>query len=73
MGKKLVKAQDKAAAPTGKRGRSKKGKELSLPAPKYGPTNQTVPPPPGITWGNSVMKEEVIQALVDAGSLQEQI
>src|SRR5688572_28438082 len=68
MGKKLKKIQGKALA-MGKV-KSKKGKELVLPAPKVGPTNQTAPLLPGATWQHSVMKEEAVQALVDAKLLQ---
>ena len=68
MGKKPEKIQGKAPV-TGKV-KSKKGKELVLPAPKVMPTNQTAPLSPGATWQHSVMKEEAIQALVDAKLLQ---
>nr|TKW28327.1 hypothetical protein SEVIR_3G310903v2 [Setaria viridis] len=68
MGKKPEKIQGKAPA-TGKV-KSKKGKELVLLAPKVGPTNQTAPPPPGVTWQHSMMKEEAVQVLVDAKLLQ---
>ena len=54
MGKKPEKIQGKVPA-TGKV-KSKKGKELVLPAPNVGPINQTAPPPPGATWQHSVMK-----------------
>ena len=68
IGKKPEKIQGKAPA-IGKV-KSKKGKELVLPAPKAGPTNQTAPPPPRATWQHSVMKEEAMQSLVDAKLLQ---
>ena len=68
MGKKPKKTQGKA--PTATKAKSKKGKELVLPALKVGLTNQTAPPPPGATWQHSVMKEAAVQVLVDAKLLQ---
>src|SRR5688572_16727996 len=70
MGKKPEKTQGQARVVGKLRSKLKKGKELVLPVPKVGPTNQTAPPPPGITWQNSVMKEATVQALVDAKLLQ---
>ncbi|XP_012699059.1 uncharacterized protein LOC105913745 [Setaria italica] len=73
MGKKSEKTLGEAAATSKLRSRSKKDKEPELPASKCGPTNQTAPSPPGITWQHSVMKEPAVQALVDAKLLQPRV
>ena len=70
MEKKPVKTQSQAPTAGKLRSKSKKGKELVLPALKVGLTNQTALPPPGITWQNSMMKEAAVQALLDAKLLQ---
>nr|TKW09893.1 hypothetical protein SEVIR_6G130800v2 [Setaria viridis] len=51
---------------------SGKGKELQLPPPKHGKTNQTAPPTPACAWKKLTMKEEEIQALEMAKLLQNQ-
>ncbi|XP_066335053.1 uncharacterized protein [Miscanthus floridulus] len=68
MGKKTEKAQGKVAA-AGKKP-LKETKEPQLPAPKYGPTDQKAPPPPGVTWAHSRMRERAIQELEAAKLLQ---
>ena len=52
-------------------GKGKKDKSPQLPAPKTGKTRQTVPPNQACAWKKSNLKEEDIQALVEAGLLQE--
>ena len=49
----------------------KKDKSPQLPAPKMGKKSQTAPPNQACTWKKSNLKEEDIQALVEAGLLQE--
>ena len=67
MGKKAAVAK---AVEGGKKKADKK-KEIQLPAPKYGKTDQSAPPTPACALKRSSLKEEDIKALLAANLLQE--